>query len=276
MRFPLLAILSVFAVGAHRADAAPPGIDPKAPYASEVRAVFDAVRYSKLSAFEREDLRLKLDFEAGEWKLLGWNRKGPSGIALDSGGAGTCAGLSLFALDRLGRVVDKSRYELVLARGREAGYFSAAESGHYFLVLSDRESGGRWILDPSFGRYGAEDALTDYEVIAEGIARERLTFHVPDQVLAADTYAPILVSKEHMVFIGVSARRGRFDPGHYSVSLYVKRRFHFTGRPVYEVVREPGGARRTRDEALGREVLGAELYGRLTRRLDALVESALP
>lgn len=255
-------------------------VSENAPYAREIKAILKDLRYSGLPALLRKDVRLGIDGHTKTWTLINYFQFDEVGqIIPEAGHYGLCNSLSAYVFQKLQPVIDPERYQLSSARVMESSYFPPPYANHMVLLLEDlqaKESGGegRYVIDPSFKRYGHFHEFRDYQVKSGSELPALIEIPTANLVSDANTSTPLDVRKTVLISLALQEVEEKFRPNAFKMLLVAKRRYDFIPEALLTITKTGYEITVKENPALVRELLPPTEYTALKKHLIRLANTA--
>jgi hypothetical protein len=248
-----------------------------APQSKAVKKILRPLRYSGLPALLRPEVRLEVDFSSRTWTLRNMHKFDANGQALlDDGRYGACGQLAVHAYQKIQTLFDQS-YRVRIVAAAESGFFPPPRSTHFVLRITDVSNPMApkdFILDPAFRRYGPTETFDDYVLYREVGFLQFIQSRGRDETHTVNGGTPLFIRNQAMLGFAVRETDGKLDTGNYTVALSVTRRHKYYSRPLLLLRKVDGKTEVLEDRGLLEDVLTAEEYETIKKRLYQLFEAA--
>lgn len=197
------------------------------PYFDEVTRIMAPLQYSGLDNLLGENSKLSLDFQKKTWTLHNvYDFDEQGNILLAGGNNGLCGSLSRYLYNAIKPLFNPKRFEIVFAKVKERDYFFMPQATHIVLMIFDKENQRKYLLDPSFKRYGVLEDFEQYVFFdhdkPEVFMRSNRN---PDKFFNVNSASPILIRDDHLILFSVEESDGKFDNKNFILSVSaIKRR----------------------------------------------------
>lgn len=242
------------------------------PFYEKVMASTNLLEYSGLPALTRPDVTLSVNFDEKTWTLHNLHRFDPDGkILLDQDRYGLCGELAAYVYTKVQPFLGE-RYSIQFIRAAESGFFLRPQSSHIVLVLTDKATGERYFLDPSFRRYGKEADFKGYLFFDVGDVATHFNSLKPDVAFAVDSGTPLLIRENFLLYFTVESVEGKFDKDNFIMAITANKRYDYSGRYVFALQVKGGKPKRFKNEGLLSRFLTPRESQELLTRLSGWFE----
>lgn len=239
------------------------------PYENEIRKIMSSVEYSGIDNILGEDIRLSLDLEKKIWTLHNaYHFDSEGNIVLSKGREGLCGSLSRYTYAKIKDIFPSDKYRIMFEKVKERDFFFTPQATHIVLTITDIAEGRKYLIDPSFKRYGAADSFDDYLFVSEENPQNFLESNrSPDKFFDVDSAAPILIRGDYLLVFSVESVDGKIDKNHFILAITAVKRHATNGDYVLGLKYIDGYLQTYSDEVLMRQLLQPEEVTRFQRRM---------
>jgi hypothetical protein len=241
------------------------------PYAEEVRAVIENLRYSGLEMLTNNDVSLTLDYQNKTWTLHNIHKFDQSGgIILENGNTGMCGELAAYTYKQV-KPIFGNDYTIGFVKAAQSGFFLAARDSH--IVLYVRENGdslkdGRgYIIDPSFHKYGSVSEFRDYLFMEQSDTLPFMEQKNTDVSMPVHLAIPIRLKGDYLLGLAVEENEGKFNPDNFAIAIILTKRYDFSGRYLFAIRNNNGSSETFENASLAKSLLRDEQYKALKNRV---------
>lgn len=239
------------------------------PNGNAVWKFLSEIEYSSFDAFNDKQVRLAVDFENESWQIRNYFRFDERGKILLKENTGACLELVIYAFQQLEKDLRRD-FAVQFAETVESSTFNNPYSRHWILILIRKSTGERYVLDPSFKRFGPIDYFDDYRIF-------RMYDKLPIELvqdgtnrLSAADGAPIFIKNGNLIGLMVRPINGAFDKDNFSLGIYAKKPFKYKGHHIYNIGVSNGEYFEQTDEKNAKEFLSPGQLRSLKTLLDKL------
>ncbi len=244
-------------------------IDQALPYLDEVTRIMAPLEYSGIHNILNKDSRLSVDFEKRTWTLHNTFQFNDDGNdILVEGKNGLCVRLARYVYKQIEPLFPKDRYEIYFEKAREKDYFFAPQATHILLTVFDKETSIKYMIDPSFKRYGRIDDFDEYmffnrEAPEVFIRSNRST----DKFFNVDSASPIFIRDGYLVVFSVESVDGKIDRNQFILSISAVKRQAEKGEYIMGLKYVDGYIQTYSDDKLMRRLLKPDEVTKFQQRL---------
>ncbi|MBL8013654.1 MAG: hypothetical protein JNN05_07380 [Candidatus Omnitrophica bacterium] len=191
------------------------------PYQDTVSEILAPLQYSGLSSLLDKDSNVSVDFEKKIWILhqeLNFDDEGVE--ILDEGNSGLCGRLSRYVYQKIKNVFPSDRYKILFEKVREKDYFFAPQASHFVVTIKDLVNEEKYVIDPSFKRYGAVGDFDVYHYIEEQDPQAYINANKSsERFFFIDSASPIMIRDDALLVFSVESVDGQIDKNHFILSI---------------------------------------------------------
>jgi hypothetical protein len=245
----------------------------KLPHSKEIWGIIDPLKYSSYDIFNDKEVKLKVNFNTNRWTIINYfsfdiNKK----IKLINN-SGACLELVVYTYDRIYDLLS-SGYIIEFAETIESSTFNNPNSTHWILLITDRnDRRAKYILDPSFKRYGRIEDFDDYRIYNTSEAIPASVVSGRNNRLDVANGAPIFMKDGNLIGLNASPVNGKFDDQNFSLGIYAKKPFKYKSHYIYNIGRSGGQFFEREDRDNIEEYLGPKEFKNLKSTLNKLYQS---
>lgn len=246
-------------------------IESRAPFAREIKKIIAPLKYTGLYDFMNPDMYISIDPEKQTWTLQNIHNFDKNGqLILQKNRYGLCGDLAAFAFQKVRPLLDPKRYDVRFLLVSESSYFNTEGGTHIVLDILDRKAypePKRYILDPSFRKYGSTDLFGAYRPIEKF---EEMTFvksRLRGQSFQAGSGPPIHINSRIMLSLYLMPVDGHLDGDNFSLVLSATKRYEYQNNYLFTRLVRNGSAEDFEMNASLRKYLRPGLYEELRDRL---------
>lgn len=191
------------------------------PHFDAVMEILAPLEYSGMHNILDKDSQLSVDFDKRTWTLHNIFHFDDEGSdILVEGKKGLCVRLSRYVYKKIKPIFPQDRYEIFFEKARERDYFFAPQATHFLLTVLDKESSVKYLIDPSFKRYGRIEDFEEYEFF-DRLAPESFiaSNRSSDKSFNIDSASPVFIRDGYLVVFSVESVEGKVDRNHFILSI---------------------------------------------------------
>ncbi len=195
--------------------------DKNLPHFDAVMEILAPLEYSGMHNILDKDSQLSVDFDKRTWTLHNIFKFDDEGSdILVEGKKGLCVRLSRYVYKKIKPIFPQDRYEIFFEKARERDYFFAPQATHFLLTVLDKESSVKYLIDPSFKRYGRVEDFDEY-VFFDRLAPEAFiaSNRSSDKSFNIDSASPVFIRDGYLVVFSVESVDGKVDRNHFILSI---------------------------------------------------------
>lgn len=244
-------------------------IDTEIPYQDAVNQIMAPLNYSGIDNILGKDALVSLDIDKRVWNLHNSYRFDNDGnILLNSNHSGLCGTLSRYMYGKIKDVFPQDRYKIMFEKVKEKDFFFTPQATHMILTVTDLETGKKYLLDPSFKRYGAIEDFDNYIFVEQDEPETFLASNQsPDKFFDVDSATPIMIRNDYLLVFSVESVDGKIDKNHFILAISAVKRQATSGDYVMGLKYIDGYLQTYSDEGLMRRLLKPEEVTRFQQRM---------
>lgn len=192
------------------------------PYADAVNEILTPLQYSGLSRFLDKNSRVTVDFKKRIWTLHNVVHFDDKGVdILDEGNSGLCGQLSRYVYHKIKNIFPLDRYKILFEKVREINYFFTPQASHFVVTITDLVAQRKYVIDPSFKRYGT---VEDFEGYYYYIEEQNPATYIqvsksPDKFFFINSASPMMIRDDLLLIFSVESVDGKVDKDHFILSI---------------------------------------------------------
>lgn len=197
------------------------------PYFDDVTRIMAPLQYSGLENLLDDDSRLSVDFERKTWTLHNvYDFDGHGNVILAGGNSGLCSKLSRYVYGEIKPLFSAEHFEIVFAKVKERDFFFTPQATHIVILVFDKESQKKYLIDPSFKRYVVMEDLEQYVFFDYEKPEVFMPSNMsPDKFFYVNSASPLLIRNDHLLLFSVEEVDGKIDNKNFILSISaIKRR----------------------------------------------------
>jgi len=236
----------------------------------QVMAIIRPLGYSGFQALVRPEVNLDIDFPNNIYVIHNLHRFDESGgIILEENRYGLCGELASYVFRRV-RPIMPEMYKINFVRVAESGFFANPQSTHIVLLVTDTQSSPlkRYLIDPSFQRYGNVEEYDNYFFIETLNQLEFEKDQFSDVTFAINGGTPILIKDDYMIDLTIGKVNGKFDKDNFIMALGVQERYKFTSHYLFGLIKDNGRVQELENKALAMKAIDIKKYEQLKKKLQ--------
>lgn len=239
------------------------------PHFDAVMEILAPLEYSGMHNIVAKDSQLSVDFNTRTWTLhniFQYDQEGSD--ILVEGKGGLCVRLTRYVYKKIKPIFPADRYEILFEKVKERDYFFSPQATHFLLTILDKESSLKYLIDPSFKRYGRVDDFEEYEFFdrldPEAFIKVNRS---SDKSFGIDSASPLFIRDGYLLVFSVESVDGKVDRNHFILSISAVKRQAQSGEYVLGLKYEDGYIQTYSNDKLMRLILKPDEVTKFKQRL---------